>query len=70
MEGDYRRRELMTLIFLGGKRLWDVGFPSGWTYNPVICYWEKDGYDSESDGIKSREKFLITNKHLHEIRTV
>ena len=68
MADDMRLREISTGIALGGKTLGGVGFPQEWDYDPLRCIWEKDGYDSECNGIKTRQKYLITKKHLCEIR--
>lgn len=68
MADGLRLREICTGLFLGGKTLGEVGFPKEWDYDPCLRIWEKDGYNSECDGVKTREKFLITDKHLHEMR--
>lgn len=63
-----RLREIWTGVCLGGKTLGEVGFPEEWDYDPLRCVWEKDGYNSECDGVETRERFLITKKQLYEIR--
>ena len=68
MADDLRLREITTGLFLGGKILKEVGFPDEWEYNPLIRYWEKDGYNSDCNGVKTRVKFLITDKSLCEMR--
>ena len=68
MIGDLRLREIWTSVSLGGRTLGEVGFPREWSYDSLLCIWEKDGYNSECDGVKTRKKFLITKKHLWEIR--
>ena len=65
---DLRLREISTAIGLGGKSLKEVGFPDEWVYDPVLRVYEKDGYDSECNGKTTREKFVITEKQLHEMR--
>ena len=68
MTDDLRLREIWTGICLGGKTHGEVGFPTEWSYDPMLCIWEKDGYDGECNGVKTHKKFLITKKHLWEIR--
>jgi len=67
MPDDLRLREICTGLFLGGKSLREVGFPDDWEYDPSLKIYEKDGYDSECDGKKTREKFVITKKQLYEM---
>jgi len=68
MTHSLRLREICSGIALGGKTLKEVGFPKEWEHNLLLRVWEKDGYDSECDGVKTREKYLITDKQLYEIR--
>lgn len=70
MTHDLRLREICTHIGLGGKSLKEVGFPDEWEFDPVLRVYEKDGYDSECDGQKTREKFVLTAKEIHEMRKV
>ncbi len=68
MANELRLREICTSIALGGKSLREVGFPDEWQYDSVLMVYEKDGYNSESDGVKTREKFVITKKQLYEMK--
>ena len=63
-----RLRQIATAIGLGGKSLEEVGFPNEWQYDPLLRVYEKDGYDSECDGVESREKFVLTLKQLYEMK--
>ena len=65
---DLRLRDIMTGLLLGGKTLEEAGFPNEWTYDPLMRGWEKEGYDSEQDGVKTKEKFWIPEKRLLEIK--
>ena len=67
MADDLRLRGILTRISLGGKTLKEVGFPDEWEYRPDLRIYEKDGYDSECNGVKCREKFVITDKELCEM---
>ena len=68
MPNDLRLRQICTGIALGGKSLKEVGFPEQWTFDPVLEVYEKDGYNSECDGVKTREKYVLTAKQLYEMR--
>lgn len=65
MPHDLRLREICTDLALGGKTLKEVGFPNEWEYDPVLQGYEKDGYDSECNGEKTREKFFLSYQKIH-----
>ncbi len=64
---DLRLREICTTIAFGGKSLEEIGFPDEWEYDPVLRVYEKDGFDSECNGEKTREKYVLTDKQLYEM---
>lgn len=61
---DLRLRGIMTQIACGGKSSREIGFPEEWTYDPVCRGYEKEGYDSECEGVKTREKLFLSDELL------
>ncbi len=64
---DLRLREICTMIAFGGKSLEEIGFPDEWEYDWVLRIYERDGFDGECDGIKTREKYVLSEKQLCEM---
>jgi hypothetical protein len=64
--GDSRLNVVWTQLCLGGKTFAEIGFPEEWEYNVLTCCWEKDGFDSECDGVKTREKYILPKKVVYE----
>jgi hypothetical protein len=63
---DWQTQELVTRLFLGGKSQQEVEFPEAWEHDHLLCVWWKDGYDSEREGVKSRQKFCLSDRAIRD----
>jgi len=63
---DTRLNVIWTQLSLGGKTFQEIGFPEEWEYNIATCCYKKDGYDSECNGVKSREKYILPKRVIYE----